>query len=310
MCKSRSPRQTTCCGCAYPAIVFLTSGCFLLLGVILVALGVSALEPEEFPYFPDVPAGNSLANALIGIGLITAVVAAAGAIISLTDCTPLLILYAVILILVVMTQIAVGITAAVSQKKLPGALDRAWNNTSQARLCTIQDDLYCCGYADPQDRPCLEEPCPIYPATNITVIVGCDSFVLQQARICFRRVMIAGSVMSVVEVLAAIFSCILAHRIRAAMPSSSPEDLRAEIAQRETEVFDVTVEEVMGSKKKKKQEEKRKERAEGPQEEMVVFQAPVEGRKGENGSGTLKRRTGEGGAAVLGKDPEKEDGSA
>ncbi|KAH3756819.1 CD53 antigen [Pelomyxa schiedti] len=190
-------------------ITFAANVLLMILGVALLGVGIAVLASDTVASLLSIPGLDTLAIALVAIGLLVVIIAIFGTSGLLLHNRILLVLFIVLLSILVVCQLGVGVAATVDAGQLPTMLDIAWSNTDAIQLASIQEDLSCCGFYNSTDRQV--EPCPV--VSNVTVTRGCYNPLMHNIGDAMDELAISAIVISVMEVFGIILTIVLVARI-------------------------------------------------------------------------------------------------
>eukprot|EP01120_Amphizonella_sp_Union-15-10_P000716 TRINITY_DN10746_c0_g1_i1.p1 TRINITY_DN10746_c0_g1~~TRINITY_DN10746_c0_g1_i1.p1 ORF type:complete len:227 (-),score=17.03 TRINITY_DN10746_c0_g1_i1:72-752(-) len=125
---------------------------FLILGLLLIIFGGVSYTFDIVNSLLQVP---KFALGLILLGVAIIVISLLGACASYHQLRWLLIVYIVLLTIVIITQIAIAITAGAFQSKVDGLLEKGWGGLSDDKDTKSQIERYfnCCGFYNYTDAP-------------------------------------------------------------------------------------------------------------------------------------------------------------
>jgi len=180
---------------------------FFVINIIFFILGIAVLGVGSYT---QTVGNGTLGNiytvqypiGFIVLGAIVAVFAFFGCCGAWKESRILLSIYAVVVGLLLIAQIAVVAYAATQGADAP-YFTQAWDDTNNQTKNATQIAFNCCGFSDPTDRPV--EPCPPNPTG------GCENVLFSTT----REVLYAGSALLAVEIIGFIVSlvvCCHVHR--------------------------------------------------------------------------------------------------
>jgi energy-coupling factor transporter transmembrane protein EcfT len=178
---------------------------FFILGIIVLAVGAYAMTVNT-----SIPEANYSVQYPIGfivLGAIVAVFAFFGCCGAWKESKLLLSIYAIIMALLLIAQIAIVAYAASQGDKY---ISDAWGDSTLEQRSVFQNDSNCCGYANPSDRP--------GPDCLPTATEGCKTKYLSNT----DQVIIAGAVLLAIEIIGFIISIIVCCHIHS-KPSNANE---------------------------------------------------------------------------------------
>jgi len=186
----------------YRALLFILNTLFLVSGVLLIALGAYALT-----HYVDGVSESNLTIALIVLGSLVAIVSLFGCIGVSFKSRGMLKAYFAFVLVFMLVQIAVGITAYIYRDDIPIYASENWGKLTDTGKQDIERAFVCCGWADPTDRPsptCTD----VYGYTD-----GCEVAVNQSISDNLYIIGATAIAVGALELIVAIFACCLIQRI-------------------------------------------------------------------------------------------------
>jgi len=190
----------------YRFLLILVNFLFLISGLLLIGLGAYALIEHV-----DGISETNLSIGLIVIGSLITGIALFGCCGASAENRGLLKAYFFFVFIILLAQIAIGITAYVLRNDISNYASNNWNNLSSQGKQDIEKGFQCCGWYNTSDRPD-----PVDCATNTTEFgfdVGCQQ-VVEDA--IYNNLYIIGATaiaVGALELIVLIFSCCLIQRI-------------------------------------------------------------------------------------------------
>jgi len=191
----------------YRSLLMILNFLFLVSGLLLIGLGAYALIDHV-----DGISETNLSIGLIVIGSLITIVALFGCCGATVENRGLLKAYFAFVLIFLLAQVAIGITAYVLRNDIPEFASNNWSNLTPQGKQEIEKGFQCCGWYNSTDRAD-----PVNCATNSTggfgFDVGCQQAVEDAI---YNNLYIIGATaiaVGALELIVLIFSCCLIQRI-------------------------------------------------------------------------------------------------
>ena len=167
----------------------------------MIGLGAYAYRTQSVNDLSSLP----LAVGIIVLGTSVTLISCFGCFGAMRENRCFLGMYILILLIIVIAQAGVGITAYVQKGKIDGSLQTAWSNSTDEVRNTIQKEFDCCGWLNSKDHPGSECPSGNPPGCRDTV----ENYFQERLKI----VGIIGLVIASIELLGLLFAFCLMKAI-------------------------------------------------------------------------------------------------
>jgi len=184
-------------------IVFCANLVVLIFGIILIAVPASTMYSDNQDYKKI--ASFSLGTGLIVLGVFLLLIAFFGCCGAAWENRLLLACYFVFLLIILISEIGIGIGASVYKNNLPSTARKAWTKVTNSSRTITQNNMDCCGWDNSTDNP--ELPCP--EPKQGEVLEGCGEIIINALTKEAHTVEIVGIVLGCLELLVLFLSCCL-----------------------------------------------------------------------------------------------------
>lgn len=188
----------------YKALLILIDFVFLLASLALIGLGSWALAD-----YVEGISGQNLAIGMIILGCVAFIIAFVGCLGAIKESRNALRCYAVMVLILMFIQLALGITAYVLRDDIPAYAESSWNNLDVSGKEELEKLFHCCGWSGPYDNSSGLGDCAAPEAGT----PGCQDAIVNAIEDSFLAIGITAIVIACVELLVVLFSCCLVARI-------------------------------------------------------------------------------------------------
>jgi len=127
----------------FKRLLFVLNLVFLIFGIALVGLGVTAMRSEVL----KLAHGDNVSMAILAVGILIIVMSCLGFCGVFTFNNYVLALYGFLLVLMLIVQITVTSYAYTHESNMQKMLLKEWNKSDDATKNALQDSLSCCGFS-------------------------------------------------------------------------------------------------------------------------------------------------------------------
>jgi len=197
----KTERRILCCAVPFKRTLIFINLIFLLFGIVLIALGITALvklNTVSALIDTGIPVG------VIVLGTFIFLLSFLGCLGSWLENKSILLVYLGIIVILIVIEVSVGLaTYQRSPSVVINKLDNAWDHTSDNDRNFFQSQFHCCGFDNVTDFPgsnCL-------PSYNYTI--GCGTELQSYFEDNLAIIGIVGVVLAVFQAFALCFSLLL-----------------------------------------------------------------------------------------------------
>eukprot|EP00160_Parvularia_atlantis_P019680 Unigene782_Nuclearia_a/m.2547 Unigene782_Nuclearia_a/g.2547 ORF Unigene782_Nuclearia_a/g.2547 Unigene782_Nuclearia_a/m.2547 type:complete len:231 (-) Unigene782_Nuclearia_a:132-824(-) len=184
----------------YKLLLVLVDFIFLVGGVLLIALGSWSLTN----YVEGISSTN-LAIGLIVLGCLVTLIALVGCCGAMYESRGLLKAYFGFVLVIMLVQIALGITAYVLRDDIPTWASEAWTNLTPQGKADLENAFDCCGWTDSTDRAS--------PGCMSDSMMGCEGAIVNSIEQNLFAIGVTAICVGALELLVILFACCLIQRI-------------------------------------------------------------------------------------------------